>query len=192
MIKGPWSLALTALILGVLAPSPAAPTVDPSDVITDVRTYVSKDSVHAAETFKIAVRLAIGRGWHINANPASDELLIPTSLEIADDTGAFHVLDLVYPEPQMVRLGFSESDVAVYSESALVGALVRADAALKPGTYELKGTASWQACNDVSCLPPESRAFEISIVVVEPGKETHNAHIGLFKGIDFDLSPNPR
>lgn len=185
-------MALTALILGVLAPSPATPTGDPGDVVTDVRTYVSKDSVHAGETFKVAVRLAIGRGWHINANPASDELLIPTSLEIADDTGAFHVLDIAYPDPQMVRLGFSESDVAVYSESALVGALVQADARLKPGTCKLKGTASWQACNDVSCLPPESRAFEILIVVVAPGKETHDAHVGLFEGMEFDLSPNPR
>ena len=118
------------------------------------------------------MRLTIGPEWHINANPASDEFLIPTSLEFAAEPLLFHALDIVYPEAQMVRLGFSASDVAVYSESALIGALVKADASLKPGTYALKGTVTFQACNDVSCLPSESRDFEMAVVVVESERET--------------------
>ena len=98
----------------------------PGDVITELRTYTSRDAVHAGETFKAAVRLMIGPEWHINANPASNEYLIPTSLEFAPGPLPFHVLDIVYPEALMVRLGFSESDVAVYSESVLIGALVEA------------------------------------------------------------------
>jgi DsbC/DsbD-like thiol-disulfide interchange protein len=178
--------------MAVIALAEATPASAPSDVITELKTYVSRDFVHAGEMFKTAVQLTIGREWHINANPASDELLIPTSLEFEGDAGPFHILDIIYPEPQMARLGFSESDVAVYSESALIGALFRIDAALKTGTYKLKGTVAWQACNDVSCLPPESRAFEIVIVVVEPGQETHDAHTGLFQGIVFYLSPKRR
>lgn len=92
----------------------------------------------------------------------------------------------------MLRLGFSKNDVAVYSESALIGALVRADIALKPGTYKLKGTVCWQACNDVSCLPPESRAFEMAIDVVGPERETHDAHAELFKGMVFAPAPDAR
>ncbi len=82
----------------------------------------------------------------------------------------------------MVRLGFSASDVAVYSESALIGALVKADASLKPGTYALKGTVTFQACNDVSCLPPESRDFEMTIVVVESERETREIDTDVLRG----------
>jgi DsbC/DsbD-like thiol-disulfide interchange protein len=182
-------LAATALFMGVLVPIDATTASGPSDVITELKTYVSRDKVHAGETFKAALRLTIGRGWHINANPASDELLIPTSLEIAAGDGLFHSLDFVYPEPRMVRLGFSETDVAIYAENVLLGALVRADDSLMPGTYTLKGTVTWQACTDVSCLPPESREFEIGIVVVPPGRETHDANGEVFEGMKFESSP---
>jgi thiol:disulfide interchange protein DsbD len=140
----------------------------------------------------LAVRLTIEPEWHINANPASDEFLIPTSLEFASDALPFHVLDTVYPEALMVRLGFSESDVAVYSESALIGALVKADDSLRPGTYQLKGQVMWQACNDVSCLPPESRDFEMTIVVVGSGQETHDIDADVFAAMKFGPEAAPR
>jgi DsbC/DsbD-like thiol-disulfide interchange protein len=185
-------LALLMLIGAFSAPGAATTASPPTDVITELKTYVSRDAVHPGETFKAAVRLKIGSGWHINAHPANDEFLIPTSLEFADAAGSFHVLSIAYPEPRQIRLSFSESDLAVYSESALIGALVRADAALKPGTYELIGTITWQACNDISCLPPESQDLELEIVVAEPGEETHDAHVEVFEGINFETSPIPR
>ncbi len=184
--------ALLAFIMGAMAPTNAALASDTDDVITELKTYISRDGVHPGETFKAALRLTIGRGWHINAHPANDGLLIPTSLEIADDAGPFRALDIVYPEPRMARLGFSETDVAVYSENVLMGALVRADASLRPGTYRLKGMVTWQACNDVSCLPPESREFEIGVTVVPSERETHDINAGIFEGMKFVPSPTLR
>ena len=185
-------LALFILIGTAFLLSKPVIASDSSEVVTELKTYISRDAVRPGETFKAAVRLKIGSGWHINANPASDELLIPTSLEIEDDAGLFHVLDIAYPESRPTRLGFSESDVAVYSESATIGALLRADAAPKPGTYKLTGKITWQACNDVSCLPPESRDLELEIIVVESGRETHEAHAEVFKGMEFRPLPDAR
>lgn len=157
-------------------------------VVTEMKTYVSRDMVHAGETFKAAVRLDIGPGWHVNANPVNDEFLIPTTVEIVGE-GRFTALDTIYPEPVLARLPFSEADVALYSESALIGILLRADDGLAPGSYWLKGTATWQACNDVSCLPPETRDFELEVVVVEPGQATKAVNADVFKKIGF--SPRP-
>lgn len=165
---------------------------DPNEFVTELRTYVSRDAVHRGETFKAAVCLEIGAGWHINANPASDEVLIPTSLEIEDGAGFFHILDIAYPRARPIHLGFSESAIAVYSESALIGALIQANAALKPGTYKLTGKITWQACNDISCLPPETRDLELEIVVVDPECETHDAHAEVFKGMEFKPLPDAR
>jgi thiol:disulfide interchange protein DsbD len=181
-----------ALLIGALTSVGATLASGPGDVITGMKAYVSRDKVHAGETFKAALRLDIGPGWHVNANPVSDELLLPTILKIEDRAGPFFVLDILYPEPRMAHLGFSETAVAVYSEAALIGALVRAGDFLKPGTYALKGTVTWQACNDISCLPPESREFEMDIVVVEPGQETHGINAEVFKGMKFGFSPTLR
>ena len=178
-------MLIPVALAAILALRGPVPLPGGADVITGMDAFISRDAVHPGETFKAAVSLKIGPGWHINANPASDEFLIPTSLEIGDKSGPFHVLDVLYPEPAMVRLGFSESAVAVYSDSALIGVLVRADGSLRPGTYELKGNIVFQACNDVSCLPPDRRDFELEIVVVPAGAETHDAHREVFKGLKF-------
>ncbi len=185
-------LALFILVGAALVLSKPAIASESSDVVTELKTHVSRDAVRPGETFKAAVRLKIGPGWHINANPASDEFLIPTSLEIEEGAGLFHILDIAYPDARPIHLGFSESAITVYSESALIGALVRAEAALKPGTYKLTGKITWQACNDISCLPPETRDLELEIVVVDPGRETHDAHAEVFKGMTFGCSPGRR
>ena len=158
-------------------------------VVTEMKTYVSRDMVHAGETFQAALRLDIGPGWHINANPVNDEFLIPTTVELRGE-GRFAALDTAYPEPVLARLPFSEADVALYSESALIGVLIRADAGLAPGNYRLKGTVTWQACNDVSCLPPETRDFELKIVIAERGQVTKAVNADVFEKIGF--GPRPR
>ncbi|MBE3087822.1 MAG: hypothetical protein IMZ71_01720, partial [Chloroflexi bacterium] len=160
-----------SMVLGAWFPMSEAIAYGENAVITEMKTYISRDMVHAGETFKAAVRLDIGPGWHVNANPVNDEFLIPTTVQIVGE-GRFTALDTIYPEPVLARLPFSEADVALYSESAVIGVLLRADDGLAPGSYRLKGTVTWQACNDVSCLPPETRDFELEVVVVEPGQAT--------------------
>ena len=92
------------------------------------------------------VRLEIREGWHINANPASEELLIPTT--ISGDVG-----DVVYPRASRFRPSYLEKDLAVYK-----------------GEVELRGTVtnrnptlwlSYQACDERRCLPPVKRPLAV-------------------------------
>jgi DsbC/DsbD-like thiol-disulfide interchange protein len=183
------SFVALSIVTGALLSGAVATARGENAVITEIKTYVSRDMVRAGETFQAALRLVIGPGWHVNANPVNDDFLIPTTVEIGGE-GRFKALDTVYPEPVLARLPFSEADVALYSESALIGVLLRADDGLAPGNYVLKGTVTWQACNDVSCLPPETRGVEIEIVVAEPGQATNAVNTDVFEKIGF--APRPR
>jgi uncharacterized protein len=89
-----------------------------------------------------AVELTIREGWHVNANPASEPTLVPTSL--APERGA--VRSLRYPEGE--PFGPEAEAVAVYrGRVRLVGEVEVAE-----GSPTVRLT--YQACDDSRCLPP--------------------------------------
>ena len=85
------------------------------------------------------VLVEIRNGWHVNANPASLEYLIPTAV-----SGS--IRELVYPAPEMLEVEFAEIPLAVYSDG------VEILGELEPGTRSVK--MLYQACDDRRCLPP--------------------------------------
>jgi DsbC/DsbD-like thiol-disulfide interchange protein len=155
------------------------------DVITEMKMFLARDAVHPGETFKAALLLSIGPGWHINANPVNDDFLIPTTLEFRADRD-FKVVDTIYPPPLPARFEFSESEVFVYAESALIGVLFKAGDKVLPGTSKLKGALSYQACNDSSCLPPETLSVEFEVKVVDFETLTGAVNAEIFSRIRFD------
>ncbi len=91
--------------------------------------------------------IAVEPGWHLQANPASEDFLIPTSLRAA---GA-ELRNVHYPEASRIESRFSDRPLAVYD-----------------GTVEITGEVShaaldgrlvlaFQACDDARCLPEVER-----------------------------------
>jgi DsbC/DsbD-like thiol-disulfide interchange protein len=173
-------LLAVAFLADLLAASAtSAPGLD--KVLAELKSCLNRDAVHAGETFRAAIRLTIAPGWHVNANPASGDLFVPTTLELADTAGRFKVGEVSSAAAIPVRFAFSESEIAVYSGSVDIFLTLEAAPALAKGSYELKGAVRWQACNDVSCLPPEATDFAIEVVVAAPGATTKAVHAEIFR-----------
>lgn len=102
---------------------------------------------------KIIVTVEIDPGFHINANPASSDYLIPTTLNMTDQTP----LRVIYPEPVRFKPKFADEALDVYEGTIRItaefprGALAR--------IRYLFGTVTAQACTDVICLPPADLAL---------------------------------
>jgi uncharacterized protein YyaL (SSP411 family) len=96
----------------------------------------------------LTVSLQIQEGWHINANPATDEFLIPTQLK----TSQGELQDLDYPKPEFRSFSFSEKIIAVYEGEVEIEAKLATKDARVPqaGTLQL----TYQACDDQRCLRP--------------------------------------
>ncbi|TNF83208.1 MAG: hypothetical protein EP299_01020 [Acidobacteria bacterium] len=88
------------------------------------------------------IGLEIQEAWHINANPASLEYLIPTSLE-------GKLRGLSYPPGESFKFAFAPEELSVYSGS------VTLTGELAPGERSLSLT--YQACDDRRCLPPVTK-----------------------------------
>ncbi|HEX4571098.1 MAG TPA: protein-disulfide reductase DsbD domain-containing protein [Dongiaceae bacterium] len=112
----------------------------------------SADHVHIAaiahvgsDGRKFVVTVVIDPEFHINANPASLDYLIPTMLNVTNETP----LRVIYPHPVSFTPKFAGHSIDVYQ--GRIEIIVELPAS---GVTRLYGTLTAQACTDRICLPP--------------------------------------
>ena len=141
-----------------------------ADPLVRSRVVLESGRLVPGSDFSAAVHLNISDGWHINANPASSEFLIPTSLTVNADL-PIEVLGVDYPGARPHYLESQGDTLAVYEEEITLQARLH----LKPETAEgangqLRLLIQYQACDAVRCLPP---AEITKVVMLEVGSPAH-------------------
>jgi len=103
----------------------------------------------------LRVELAIERGWHLNANPASYAYLIPTELAVEG------IIPLRVRYPASVRFAprFVPEAIDVYEGRVVIEAFFAKGALARRG---MVAQIKVQACSDTVCLPPETVAVPVS------------------------------
>lgn len=114
---------------------------------------------------KALVRFRVNPGFHVNSNQPKSDLLIPTEIKFESLAGVV-VGAPVYPAGQDFALSFSPGQkLSVYQGDVQVSVPLSAAKSAKAGAYKLKGSLSYQACNDNACFPPKTVPFELSLVI---------------------------
>jgi hypothetical protein len=111
---------------------------------------------------RIAVQVA--GGHRVQANPASNEFLVPLRIEI-ESVGGLDFGPPVYPEGEPYLLEGSDEVLMTYAGEFEVIVPVSAADAAAPGGYAISGELHYQACNSRMCLFPASTSVELQIVV---------------------------
>ncbi|HSR18606.1 MAG TPA: protein-disulfide reductase DsbD domain-containing protein, partial [Ignavibacteriaceae bacterium] len=124
----------------------------PKDLLK-IESYKSLDKISPGGEFKIAAKINIKETWHINSNKPYEDFLIPTEFNI-EENPYFKLRKIVYPNPQDVKLAFSDKPLSVLQNEILIGTLVETSDQIKQGEYPLPVVINYQACNDRVCLPP--------------------------------------
>ncbi len=130
--------------------------------LTEGLSFSSADHVRIASATQesstsFTVKLDIDDGYHVNANPASHDYLIPTSLSFE----ATAPVRIAYPDSTMFKPAFSDTAIAVYSENPVIEATFPASSLEDLET--LQGKVTVQACNDELCLLPSDLPVSISL-----------------------------
>lgn len=93
--------------------------------------------------------LRVDPGYHVNANPASNEYLIPTSIAFEDIAPE----RVAYPPALRFKPAFSDEPIDVYEGAVVIRAI------FLPGTLDrvpaIGFTVTVQACTEQICLPPD-------------------------------------
>ncbi len=122
-------------------------------------------SVKQGESVSIDLLLTVNSGWHINSNKPNDEFLIPS--EITAKANGIKLVSVKYPAPHEIKLAFSEELVSVYEATQTARLNFKANANATIGKQKVLVTLDYQACNDVSCQPPNSTTTEFEIEIIK-------------------------
>ena len=109
--------------------------------------------VRMADQDRAIIKLHVDRGYHINANPASQPYLIPTTLVFAGSKPA----GVMYPRRTRFKPLFSDEPLDVYEGVVAISADFPTGALAHIAA--LHGAATVQACSDRICFPPADLAF---------------------------------
>ncbi len=105
---------------------------------------------------EVIMTLTIKPGWHINANPATFEFLIPTSVSFDGLTPQ----SVRYPEATPFSVRFNPTVIAVYQGK--VSVLAKFAKGVLP-KKNLRAILSVQACDESVCLPPAKIPFSVPL-----------------------------
>ena len=127
------------------------------------RVRVTAPAIGAPDETNINVVLHVDEGFHVNANPASFDFLIPTTVAFKGVAPQ----RIEYPEPEEFVAGFAGGEsLGVYSgEIAVVATFLHGTFAQQSS---IEGIVTAQACNQELCLPPSE--FPVRIEVSAPGR----------------------
>jgi len=150
----PATVAAAGPVLSGAAPPAARPDLTSAGYVS---VHAGLHRPEDAPT-ELIVSFDIANDWHINANPASLDFLIPTTIRVERNNSPVK-LDIDYPAGNMLDAGL-EDPIAVYSG--------RVDITTRPGddlneADGLKVKARVQVCNDTGrCLLPADLSTSVS------------------------------
>ena len=136
------------------------------DSLVGIRVELTTSPLIAGETFAVTVHLTVRQGWHINANPPSGDLLIPTSLTVNADL-PLGFGGVRYPAGQEFIFRALAETLSVYEGEVTLWAdlLLPEKAAGMAG--DLRLLVQYQACDDARCLPPAELSRSVRLVVAD-------------------------
>jgi hypothetical protein len=107
---------------------------------------------HDGASGDITIEIAIADGWHINAREPLEDYLIATSLVV----GGAPELAVIYPDPIIKNLSFSEAPLALYEGNIT---LTARGATTGSGAVPRRAVLTLQACSNEICLQPDELDF---------------------------------
>lgn len=121
---------------------------------------------------RVAALVTIEHGWHVNSHKPTFEYLIPTVLELALPEG-WSPGAVQYPPHEMQTFAFENQPLAVYDGDVVILAEVKVPAGSPAGSYPVRASLRYQACNDSQCLPPVTAEAEIQLTIGPDGQAQH-------------------
>ena len=162
-------MIILLMIICSISVYPVNTSNDLDEKVVEIEIFKSYDKIHAGMDLKIAFRVDILGMWHINSNVPAEDYFEATKLSIPSES-VFSFSMVRYPEALSLYLEFSERPVSVFEGEIYIIGVIPIPEDISLGKHTITLMFTYQACDDRTCLAPETFEKEISITVVE--KET--------------------
>ena len=152
-------LALTTTLLIVLVSFFAAAVLQSAPNIP-VTGSLAANKIARGRTVQGTILMDIPSGYHANSNRPLERFLIATQLQIEVPQG-IRVGPILYPRAILRSLKFSKNKVSVFEGRTTIRFSVTVPRDFKGNSAELKARLKFQACNDDTCFPPQTREVKM-------------------------------
>ena len=135
----------------------------------DIQAFLSVDKLPAGGKFKVAMRVAVKKDWHINTNKPVPSYAPRTKLMVKGKLGS-KLVGIKFPPVKKKKADGEESHY--YDGTITVFGLIEVPKSALGKTEELTLTLEYQACNDVNgqCLRPTTISKVGKLPVIDPSK----------------------
>ena len=144
---------------------PASPLPGAPGVVTASAGAPSPAVVAPGGEFSVTLTLAIQGKYHLYANPAGSEEVIPTVIDLAPTPLATLATVMYPPGVTKVLESSGPRPVVLYEGKVTVTARVKLAADAKPGPATIRVRVHYQACDDRACLAPATLDVPVTIEV---------------------------
>ncbi len=152
------ALALAGLLWPLLSAAPAAAQGFGGPPKAHLELVADHTSYAPGSPARIAARVTIAPGWHVNSHTPTFEWLIPTELRLELPAG-WTAARLRYPPHELKTFAFEKEPLAVYDGQVVILADLMVPESAAQDQVAIGGVLSFQACDHKQCLPPtEARA----------------------------------
>jgi hypothetical protein len=179
--------AVTFIVLiGVFSISvyPINTSKNPDEEVVEIQIFKSYDKIHAGFDLKIAFRVDILGTWHINSNVPAEDYFEATKLSIPSES-FFSFSEIKYPGALTLFLEFSERPVSVFEGEIFIRGVIPIPEDISLGKHTIPLMFTYQACDDRTCLAPDTIEKEIAITVVDKETPIQEINIDIFAKLEI-------
>jgi thiol:disulfide interchange protein DsbD len=123
----------------------------------------------AGSEINLILNAKIDNTWHINSNKPNDEFLIPSVIAVKGN--GVKLTSVKYPQAHDITLSFSDTPVSVYEGEVKFELTIAIDKSAAAGKQTIEVRLNYQACNDQSCLPPNSASANMTLEILSAAFE---------------------
>jgi thioredoxin:protein disulfide reductase len=156
----------------------------------DVTPLVERPGVSAGGPVRIALKVALPDGLHVQSNKPKDETLIPTALTI-DAPAGVSVDEIVWPKTTDLKQEGQTQPLVVFEREFTIGVQVALAASVAAGDVVLPFHLRYQACNDSMCFAPSTVDAQWVLKVAAAGAAAAGTPDPVFAAIAFGSGEKP-
>ena len=147
------------------------------------KIYPYFDKLERGGKCPVAIELTIAKEWHINANPANPDFMIPTEIKITSPQ-KIKMTRVKYPKHELLEVEGQEEPSHVYGNKVMIYTLLEIDAAEMAEKGELEVEIKFQACNSKTCEAPDVIKLKGKLPLANPGDAINRTFEDKFPKVD--------
>lgn len=169
----------------------AAAGLAPAQTIPEatVTPFVEHEGVRAGSTTRVALRVSLPEGLHVQSDKPRDPLLIPTVLRIDAPEGV-KVTQLIYPHPIDFALAGQAEPLAVFEREFVVGAELEIAPGVA-GQLVIPARLRYQACDDKVCFRPTTATTGWTLDVIPSSRTSAPINKDVFDSLSAGRRTGP-